>query len=164
MVGIATHIHTRGTISASTLAAQAAISAASPPPLEQEFQQESTLLLGGYRGLTVGEGPIYWGIHAADLSAAEIAGVIALGGPDNSMEEENLTVKRKVRLLGTLKGEAVAGPLLGSRGQAGFIWYKHSAMWNDAISMNVFIFNDDDSALTTGLKVQFFRRVKGRWL
>ncbi len=111
-----------------------------------------------FRGKTVGEGPLLWGV--SNMSAAEI-GERWVADPQSEASKEPLERARRgyFKILGVMGADAAAN-LSDQPPQL----YKVGVTIPEGALLRVFILNSDDSALTTGTTVEGFIMWAQRWI
>ncbi len=158
-------INHRITIAAGTPNSSIAVEETAPINLGDEFEMESFQIWMGFRAKTVGEGPVYIGIHDQDYPVTEVADYYTAGGPTNrSAKTEEERSKRNIMPFGICNPNQAHGLVTFARSQKGHIFQKWRSIYSDTSGPAFHIFNDDDAALTGALIVQGFSRLKGKWI
>ncbi len=113
-----------------------------------------------YKGKTVGEGPLMYGLCSQDLTNAEIAEALIADPQQIQDEPANEQGNRKVFPLGVIEAGLAADEANQPLRDVRYPW----KMIEESQGIKFWVFNIDGNALTTGTEVTFTAAVVGEWL
>ncbi len=154
-----------GLITLATLANVTALKEDSPVTLGEDFRLIKIDLLAMISGATPGEGPIWLYLANDELTVAEIAEAIEVGGPSD--RNDRLSVERAGRavfMLGMFPLAVAEEPVHGPESQRGFLQKTIRWTFSNPEGFTLVVFNQSGGTLTTGATVRFAAKYFGVWL
>ncbi len=151
---------TTGAVAMLTTASQVAVSGTLFNASDESYRLINVVCSYSTIGVTVGEGPIVFGIAHGDYSDTEITeAIVATSGMSRGDMIARERSRRLVRIIGSFSGKAAQEEFNDGRQ----VHTKLNWLLPTAKTVKLFAFNDSGNVWTTGGSIQAAGRCLGRW-